>query len=174
MRPARIGVASRRAGGDGLGPHGGARRRGLPGGERHGEVLGGPAHARAKAMERLELIADTFLSVSTPVQNALPRLLEYGAEVRTQIRQRTAANRYVLKHKARPLPIEGGWTAILPLPPGTEELSYVMERLDQDNVQIQPGFFYDFDTEGYCVLSLLAPEDIFLEGLSRLLRAYSR
>lgn len=151
-----------------------SKRAGLPQMKAGWMILGGPAHARAKAMERLELIADTFLSVSTPVQNALPKLLELGAQVRTQIRHRTTANHSALRRHAKPIPIEGGWTAILPLPHGTEELEFVMERLDRDNVQIQPGFFYDFDTEGYVVLSLLPPEDAFLKGLSRLLRAYSR
>ncbi|MFN7936267.1 MAG: pyridoxal phosphate-dependent aminotransferase [Bryobacteraceae bacterium] len=150
-----------------------SKRAGLPQMKAGWIVLGGPAHARARAMERLELIADTFLSVATPVQNALPKLLDYGAGVRRQISQRTAANLAALRSQATPLPVEGGWTAILPLPEGTEELSFVMERLNQDNVQIQPGFFYDFEAEGYIVLSLLAPEATFLEGLSRLLRAYS-
>jgi len=151
-----------------------SKRTGLPQMKAGWIVLGGPDTPRRRALERLELIADTFLSVSTPVQNALPRLLELGAGVRRQIQQRTARNLSVLEEKARPLPVEGGWSAILPLPTGTDELQFALQLLEQDNVQIQPGFFYDFEVEGYTVLSLLAEEDVFREGMDRVVRAYSR
>lgn len=151
-----------------------SKRAGLPQMKAGWMVVGGPGVARRRAMERLELIADTFLSVGTPVQSALPRLLELGAAVRRQIQDRTARNLGVLKEKAKPLPVEGGWSAILPLPPGTDEHGFVLRILEQENVQLQPGFFYDFEDEGYAVLSLLAQEDVFREGLDRVVRAYSR
>ncbi len=119
--------------------------------------------------ERLELIADTFLSVSTPVQHALPRLLELGAGVRDQIRLRTAANLAWLQTQARPLTVEGGWYAVLPLPEGTGEAEFTLDLLKRHDTLIQPGFFYDFAGEGFAVVSLLTPEDVFREGISRLL-----
>ncbi|MBL8173617.1 MAG: pyridoxal phosphate-dependent aminotransferase [Bryobacterales bacterium] len=151
-----------------------SKRAGLPQMKAGWMVVGGPAVARSKAMERLELIADTYLSVSTPVQNALPRLLELGAEVRRKIQERTQRNLRVLKEKAKPLPIEGGWSAILPLGAGTDELGFVLSLLERDNVQVQPGFFYDFEEEGYAVVSLLPPEDVFAEGVDLAIGAYSR
>lgn len=151
-----------------------SKRAGLPQMKAGWMVVGGPDVARRRAMERLELIADTFLSVSTPVQNALPRLLKLGAGVRRQIQERTGRNRGALQKKAKPLPVEGGWSAILRLPTGTDELGFVLQLLEQHDVQIQPGFFYDFEDEGYAVLSLLAEEDAFREGLDRVVRAYSR
>ncbi len=151
-----------------------SKRAGLPQMKAGWMVIGGPAHARARAMERIELIADTFLSVSTPVQNALPKLLELGAGIRRQIQDRTAANLRTLKENAKPLPVEGGWSAILPLPPHMDEAEFVIRLLEQDNVQLQPGFFYDFETDGHAVLSLLPPETVFQEGVQHIVQAYSR
>lgn len=151
-----------------------SKRAGLPQMKAGWMVVGGPEAARRQAMERLELIADTFLSVGTPVQHALRRLLELGASVRDQIRERTANNWRFLKEKAKPLETEGGWSAILPLAPAVDELGFVLQLLNDADVQIQPGFFYDFADEGYAVLSLLTPEADFREGVERVLQAYSR
>ena len=74
------------------------------------------------------------------------------------------------KEKAKTLPVEGGWSAILPLPAGTDELGFVLQILERDDVQLQPGFFYDFQYEGCAMLSLLSREDEFAEGVERLLR----
>lgn len=123
-------------------------------------------HAPEELRERLELIADTFLSVSTPVQWALPRLLEYGDQVRAAIRTRTAANLAWLQNAGNPLKTEGGWYAILPLAPGTDEGELVLQLLEEHNVLIQPGFFYDFADEGYAVVSLLTRESEFQTGIT--------
>jgi len=151
-----------------------SKRAGLPQMKAGWMVVGGPQPVRRRAMERLELIADTFLSVGTPVQHALPQLLECGRNVREQIQARTRKNLTILKEKAKPLPVEGGWSVILPLPPDTDEFGFVLQLLEEHDVQIQPGFFYDFETEGYTVLSLLTPEDVFREGLDHMIRTYSR
>ena len=132
-------------------------------------IVEGPEELGVRAMERLEFIADTFLSISTPVQHALPKLLELGAQVREQITARTKRNLEWLRTVAKPLPVEGGWYAILRLPPGVAEDEFVLNLLEQHNVLIQPGFFYDFEEDGYLVLSLLTEDGEFREGVSTLL-----
>jgi alanine-synthesizing transaminase len=135
-------------------------------------IVGGPESLRHEAFERLELIADTFLSAGTPVQHALPALFEAGASVREQIQQRTARNLEWLRSVADPLPVEGGWCAILHLPETHDEYEFVLALLEEDGVLVQPGFFYDFEAEGYLVLSLLTPEADFREGVSLILKRF--
>jgi alanine-synthesizing transaminase len=130
-------------------------------------VVNGPARESAEAMARLELIADTFLSVGTPVQVALPSLLKAGASVRRQIQERTRANLALVKKHA--LHVEGGWYAILRVPRVRTEEEWVLHLLEHHDVLVQPGFFYDFESEAFLVLSLLTREDTFREGLERIL-----
>jgi len=138
-------------------------------------VLGGPASPRAEAMERLELIADTYLSVGTPVQHALPRLLELGATVREEIAARVQANLAFLRSATgadspcRVLDVEGGWYATLQVPRTKTEEEWCLELLGRDLVLVQPGFFYDFDSEAFLVVSLLPQPEKFREGVGRLL-----
>ena len=126
-------------------------------------VIGGPAALRSEATERLELIADTYLSVGTPVQHALPRLLEAGAAVRQQIAARVRENLRSLRDLVRSdsaaqvLQVEGGWYATVRVPRTKTEEQWCLELLEQDDVLVQPGFFYDFESEAYLVLSLLTP-----------------
>ena len=138
-------------------------------------VLGGPAALRAQAVERLELIADTYLSVGTPVQHALPRLLAAGAAVQQQISTRTQENLAWLRSAIAPnspvqlLDVEGGWYATLRVPRTQSEEEWCLELLEHDHVLVQPGYFYDFESEAFLVLSLLTPSGIFREGVQRLL-----
>ncbi|MBI4461229.1 MAG: pyridoxal phosphate-dependent aminotransferase [Acidobacteria bacterium] len=137
-------------------------------------VLGGPPGIRAQARERLELIADTYLSVGTPVQQALPRLLALGETVREQIRERVRANldflRGIMQGSAcRMLDVEGGWYATLQAPRTRSEEQWCLELLEEENVLVQPGFFYDFDSEAYLVVSLLTPPERLKEGVRRVL-----
>ncbi len=138
-------------------------------------VLGGPVPLRRRAMERLELIADTYLSVGTPVQHALGRLLALGAAVRNQIASRVRENYLFLRTETRgecpckPLEVEGGWYAILQAPRTKSEEDWCLELLDRDSVLVQPGFFYDFESEAFLVLSLLTEPEKFREGVRRLL-----
>jgi len=126
------------------------------------------------ALEALELIADTYLSVSTPVQVALPRLLALSGEVMEQIRQRTAANLAHLRDATRNsaatlLRVEGGWYAVLQIPRTRSEEEWTLKLLAECDVLVQPGFFYDFESEAFLVLSLLTGPVIFAEGVTRLL-----
>ncbi len=125
------------------------------------------------ALEALDLIADTYLSVSTPVQIALPGLLRLAEEVLGQIRERTASNLARLRDAVRGtsatlLRPEGGWYAVLQVPRTRTEEEWAIELLEECDVLVQPGFFFDFETEAFLVLSLLPEPAIFSEGLKRL------
>jgi alanine-synthesizing transaminase len=138
-------------------------------------VAAGSTAARAEAMEKLELIADTYLSVSTPVQHAAPLLLASGQAIQAQIASRTRANLAWLESAVgkdspcRVLPVEGGWCATLQVPRIRREEDWVLELLAESNVLVQPGFFYDFESEAYLVLSLLTVPAAFQEGCLRIL-----
>jgi alanine-synthesizing transaminase len=136
-------------------------------------VASGPAAWRAAALEKLEWIADTYLSVSAPVQCAAPRLLEAGETMRRQIRERTAANlagirRELAGSAAGPLAVEGGWYVTVQVPRVRTEEDWALELLGRYDVLAQPGFFYDFEAEAFLVLSLLTPPEVFSEGVRRL------
>lgn len=139
-------------------------------------VISGPPALRAEAQERLELIADTYLSVATPVQHALPRLLAAAESARQQIAARLSENLAALRQlvedgsPAQVLKVEGGWYATLRVPRTKTEEQWCLDLLEQDKVLVQPGFFYDFESEAYLVLSLLTPGDAFREGIKRLVR----
>jgi aspartate/methionine/tyrosine aminotransferase len=136
-------------------------------------AVNGPASWRAEAFEKLEWIADTYLSVSTPVQCAAARLLAAGEDVQRQIRERAAANLVAAREllngsPANLLHVEGGWYITLHVPRTRTEEEWALELLERDGVLVQPGFFYDFQTGPYLVVSLLTPPGIFSEGLRRL------
>ena len=142
-------------------------------------VAGGPDHAAA--LEGLEWIADTYLSVATPVQWALPRILAASEAVQEQIRRRTRTNLEHLSERSsvagspcRCLHVEGGWYAILEVPRIRSEEEWALVLLAESDVLVQPGFFYDFEAEAFLVLSLLTPPAAFAEGLSRILDAAGR
>jgi aspartate/methionine/tyrosine aminotransferase len=127
-----------------------------------------------EALEALELIADTYLSVSTPVQVALPRLLAISGGILEQIRQRTAANLVHLRQATRNsaatlLRVEGGWYAVLQIPRTRTEEEWTLKLLGECEVLVQPGFFYDFESEAFLVLSLLTEPATFAEGVARVL-----
>jgi aspartate/methionine/tyrosine aminotransferase len=136
-------------------------------------VVSGPEHAARDALSRLELIADTYLSVGTPVQVALPRLLGIRDEIAQQIRSRVATNLTFVRQVigatgARLLEVEGGWYATLHMPRIRSEQDWALGLLETDNVLVQPGYFYDFESEPFLVLSLLTEPAIFREGVDRL------
>jgi aspartate/methionine/tyrosine aminotransferase len=141
-------------------------------------AVNGPSPRREEALAKLEWIADTYLSVSTPVQIAAARLLAAGEDVQRQIRERAVANlalaRTMLQGSpANLLHVEGGWYITLHVPRTRSEEEWALALLEQDGVLVQPGFFYDFQTEPYLVVSLLTAPAVFTEGLTRLRRALS-
>ncbi len=147
---------------------------GLPGLKAGWLALSGPPDARSTALDRLEVIADSYLSVSTPVQLALPQLLPAGAALRRQIAARVAENRAALTEAlagALPLdllPAEGGWYATLRLPAIQPEETWALTLLE-DGVLVHPGYFFDFAFDPLLVLSLLPPPEVFSEGISRII-----
>ena len=127
----------------------------------------GPDPQVAEALAGLEIVADTFLSVSTPAQVALPRLLTHGAMVRDAIRDRTARNLTALaaavanEPAVTLLPPAGGWCAVLQVPSLVSEEALVLALLEHDGVLVQPGYFFDFPREAFVVVSLLVDPDVF-------------
>lgn len=131
----------------------------------------GPGHELA--MQRLEWIADTFLSVSAPVQHAAPALLEARHMVQAQIRQRTLSNLNLLRSEAsqrglRVLRVEGGWCATLQVSRDISEEERVLQLIAK-GVVVHPGFFFDFESNGFLVLSLLTESHIFRDGVRLIL-----
>jgi len=139
-------------------------------------VASGPAKMRAEAMEKLEWIADTYLSVSTPVACAAAKLLASGVLVQRQIRERTAGNLAVAREAlagsaAGILAVEGGWYVTVRMPRIRGEEDWAIQLLTQESVLTQPGFFYDFESEAFLIVSLLTMPEVFREGIARLRRA---
>src|ERR1035437_6136422 len=137
----------------------------------------GPAGLLEQALERLEWIADSYLSVSTPVQLALPKLLEHGRRTADAIWARVLRNARALQ-AAFPsgggvtvLPVRAGWTAWLRVPAVRPEEELVLDLLESHDLLVQPGYFYEFPFEAFVVVSLLPPPDVFREALERLVRA---
>lgn len=137
-------------------------------------ALSGPERLVSEALARLEVIADTYLSINAPLQWALPQLLESRAEVQRQLLERVRANLAELDAQLSTqslcsrLKVEGGWYAILRVPATRTDEQLAIELLQQHAVLVQPAHFYDFTSDGYLVISLITPPGIFAEGLRRL------
>jgi hypothetical protein len=135
----------------------------------------GPAHSRDEALRRLEVVSDTYLSVGTPVQRALPALLARRAELQAPIAARVAGNLAELRRRTTaPCPAtllepEGGWYATLQVPATATEEDLVTRLLEEDGVLVHPGYFFDFPREAYLVVSLLPPPEVFSRGVDRML-----
>jgi aspartate/methionine/tyrosine aminotransferase len=111
--------------------------------------------------------------VSTPVQCAAARLLQVGDDIRRQIRERCAENlasaREALAGSAgNILAVEGGWYITIQVPKTRTEEEWTLELLEREDVLVQPGYFYDFETEPFLIVSLLTAPPVFNEGLARL------
>jgi alanine-synthesizing transaminase len=137
----------------------------------------GPAGLLEQAIDRLEWIADSYLSVSTPVQLALPKLLEHRRRTADAIWARVLRNERALQ-AAFPsgggvtvLPVRAGWAACLRVPAVRPEEDLVLDLLESHDVLVQPGYFYEFPFEAFIVVSLLPPPDAFREALECLVRA---
>jgi alanine-synthesizing transaminase len=139
-------------------------------------IVDGPVRDRLEALSGLELIADTFLSVNTPVQVAAPDLFRRGADVRRAIHERISRNLTTARHTVRSypasevLPVEGGWSAVVRVPATRSEEALTLALLEQQLVLVHPGFFFDFPHEAFLVVSLLAREDVFADAFERVLR----
>jgi hypothetical protein len=142
-------------------------------------ALRGPASLLHPALMRLEIAADAYLSVGTPVQVAAPALLRAGQDIRRQIRRRVVENYRLLadataRHAAcQLLRAEGGWSAVLRIPHTMPEDERVVSLLERDRVLVHPGYFFDFPRDGYLVVSLLTRPDVFRDAIGRLLSTVS-
>ena len=138
--------------------------------------FGGPPALVDEALAGYEMVADTYLSVSTPVQLAAPVLIERGAAIRQQIQARIATNLASLRSKAAlfpsltVLPVEAGWSAVLQVPAVQSEEALALELLEQDDVLVHPGYFFDFATEAFVVVSLLVEPARFDAGIAAVLK----
>jgi len=142
-------------------------------------VVSGPERDRREACERLELIADTFLSVATPVQQALPDLLLACPSVTRAIAERCRHNLATLEGAVKDSPVtllraEAGWSSVLRLPAVNSEEELVLGLLRDAGVLVQPGWYYDFESEPYAVVSLLTEPRGFEAGTARLVDYVTR
>jgi alanine-synthesizing transaminase len=134
----------------------------------------GDASLVARAMARLELVLDAFLSVATPIQLALPAILASRGPTEEAIRARTRKNLAVARKSiaeapaASVLDVEGGWYAILRVPETLSDEEWAIELVERAGVHVQPGYFFDMDRGAHLVVSLLTPEVTFAEGMKRL------
>lgn len=138
-------------------------------------VTSGPASLVADAGARLEVIADTYLSMNAPVQLAAPVFLELRKSIQPILLDRLRANlaeldRQLVVHPAcTRLRVEGGWYAALRVPAVESDEDLAIRLLRDAQVSVHPGHFYDFATDGHLVLSLITQPHIFREGIARLL-----
>ena len=136
-------------------------------------VVSGPETVRRNAISRLEIIADTYLSVNTPSQNALAAWFG-DSRPREEIVARCRSNLRYLKERLnqsdvfRVLPVAGGWYATLEIQNGKTDEELALDLLGKENTLVHPGYFFDFQKENFLVLSLLPPTEVFKKGIERL------
>jgi aspartate/methionine/tyrosine aminotransferase len=142
-------------------------------------VTNGPAGSRDEAIERLDFIADTFLSVSAPVQHSAREWLRLRQSMQGQILDRVRGNLNWLRGATEESPlrllgVEGGWYATLELPRQFTEEEWALTLLERDDVLTHPGYFFDFPREAFLILSLLPRAEIFREAVNRILARVER
>ena len=138
----------------------------------------GPKDLKTRALERLEVIADTYLSMNAPIQHAIPEFLQQRHEFQRQLMSRVRGNlaeldRQLATQKAcSRLEIEGGWYAVLRVPATRTDEEVALDLLEKEGVYVHPGHFYDFPADGYLIVSLIGSEQEFGEGIRRLVSIF--
>jgi len=138
----------------------------------------GPEPWKTQALARLEVIADTYLSMNAPVQLAIPAFLEQRHAFQQQVMARVRKNiaefdvQLAAQESCRRLHTEGGWYAVLRVPATRSDEDLAVDLLTTKNVYVHPGHFYDFPADGYLIVSLITPEPDFAEGVRRLLSIF--
>jgi aspartate/methionine/tyrosine aminotransferase len=138
-------------------------------------IASGPQQWKSEALARLEVIADTYLSVNAPVQLAIPRFIQQHHAFQKQVMLRVRRNltelgrQLAVQKVCSRLTVEGGWCVVLRVPATRSDEDLAIELLTAHGVSVHPGHFYEFASDGYLVVSLITPERIFAEGTSRLL-----
>ncbi len=138
-------------------------------------VVHGDSQQATEALNRLDIIADAFLSVNTPVQTALPKLLQFSLDIGDQIRIRVQTNFQLLRKNftgsnASVYQNEGGWYAILQLPQTQSDDDWARDILACQNILVLPGHFFDMENKSCIVISLLPDSDLFKDTILRLRR----
>jgi aspartate/methionine/tyrosine aminotransferase len=139
-------------------------------------TVSGPREKKREALARLEVIADTYLSVNAPVQLAMPVFLDQRRSFQEQLLARVRQNlseldRQLSQQKScSRLNVEGGWYVVLRVPAIRSDEELALELLKSAGVSIHPGHFYDFSSEGFLVLSLITPTEIFARGVAETLQ----
>ena len=142
-------------------------------------AVSGPTALKRDALARLEMIADTYLSMNAPVQLAVPTMLEERHSIQRQLIQRIRTNLQELDRQlasqklCHRLQVEGGWYAILRVPVTRSDEELAIALLQQREVLVQPGHFYDFARDGHLVASLITETEVFLHGMGRILNFWS-
>jgi aspartate/methionine/tyrosine aminotransferase len=142
-------------------------------------VVGGPASEKTEALARLEVIADAYLSVATPVQLAAAALLTMRDSFQAQVIARVQANLRELdgqlskRSACNRLLCEGGWSVVLRIPAIQSDEDLAITLLAKESVHVHPGHFYDFAQPGHVVVSLIVPKAEFAEGIRRILAHFS-
>jgi aspartate/methionine/tyrosine aminotransferase len=135
-------------------------------------IAGGPQEWKREALARLEVIADTYLSVNAPVQLAIPRFLEQRHAFQQQVISRVRRNlveldrQLAMQKVCSRLFVEGGWSGVLRVPATRSDEDLAIELLTTQGVSVHPGHFYEFAWDGHLVVSLITPERTFAEGTS--------
>jgi aspartate/methionine/tyrosine aminotransferase len=143
-------------------------------------VLGGEPGLVQAARTRLEVLLDFYLSVATPVQHAVAKLIGIRQAIQQQIQSRVADNSRFLEEQiqrtsnGRVLKRKGGWYGIIEISDALSDEERVLKLLERQNTLVHPGYFYDFHREGYVVVSLLPPPETFQTGINRLIAQLSR
>src|SRR5262249_34406550 len=142
-------------------------------------ALSGPANPREDARQRLEVIADCYLSLNAPVQHALKAFLATRSSFQSQLLARIRANlaaldeQIAVQSQCSRLAFDAGWNVALRVPAISSDEDLAVDLLEQRGVLVHPGHFYDFSQEGFLVISLITPEKEFSEGVRRLLSFFS-
>lgn len=140
-------------------------------------VTSGPQEKTAAAMGRLEVIADTYLSMNAPIQLGTSVFLDQRKSIQPLLIDRLRTNREELDRQlakqktCERLDVQGGWYAILRVPVKRTDEELAIELLRKSLVLVHPGHFYDFPSDGYLVVSLITPPAVFREGVKRVLGA---
>jgi alanine-synthesizing transaminase len=143
-------------------------------------VTTGPENLVSEAMERLEVIADTYLSMSAPIQLAAGVLLEQRKKIQPLLLDRVRRNlaeldRQLANQKScERLNVEGGWYAVLRVPVTQSDEDLAINLLRKTSVMVHPGHFFDFPSDGYLILSLLTPQAEFCKGIEKVLQFLDR
>jgi aspartate/methionine/tyrosine aminotransferase len=137
-------------------------------------IASGPEQWKRDAVARLEVIADTYLSVNAPVQLAIPKFLELRHAFQEQMMSRVRRNLAELDRQLAAqktvsrLLVEGGWCAVLQVPAKLSDEDLVLGLLKEKGIYVHPGHFYDFSSEQFLVLSLLVPQEQICQGASEI------